>query len=208
MIHNILIAEPCELLRIGLRTIFYEDIHVSNIYEASTREGLSSQLRNCTLDLVIVNQSLITDMKALPQGRFFILANKADVATLRLGCKHGIRGYLSEKISMDLLRITFSSFVESDESLLIDPSLAPWIMNISLGGTLLPVREELLTSREREIVGLLREGFDKHTIARNLCIAETTLKTHIKNIRRKRDSERHTISSVGSDRQSTAPTKL
>ena len=41
--------------------------------------------------------------------------------------------------------------------------------------------------REREIVILLHEGVDRHTIARQLHISEATPKTHIKNIARKHE---------------------
>ncbi len=44
-----------------------------------------------------------------------------------------------------------------------------------------------LSPREREIMSLLREGIDRRTIAQQLHISETTLKTHIKNISRKRE---------------------
>ncbi len=40
-----------------------------------------------------------------------------------------------------------------------------------------------LSPREREIVKLLREGLDRRTIAKQLCISETTLKKHIQHIK-------------------------
>ncbi|GHO82451.1 response regulator transcription factor [Dictyobacter formicarum] len=48
------------------------------------------------------------------------------------------------------------------------------------------IKEELLTPREKEVVSLLRKGINRHTIAKHLSISEATLKTHIKNIMRKR----------------------
>ena len=51
--------------------------------------------------------------------------------------------------------------------------------------------ETSLTPREREIVRLLREGLDRSSIARRLCIAETTLKTHMQNIAKKRSTVGH-----------------
>jgi DNA-binding NarL/FixJ family response regulator len=49
------------------------------------------------------------------------------------------------------------------------------------------VKEELLTPREKEIIRLLRDGIGRSVIAKQLHISEATLKTHIKNITRKRE---------------------
>jgi len=181
---NILIAESCELLRIGLRTFFAEDQRVSNIHEVATSKGLETQFRNYEVDLIVVNQSLITDVTCLPRGKFVILTSKLDMAILKAAYKHNGRGYLSEHVSAGLLK----TILDCDENVfLIEPSFAPWIMDGLFGNAFATLNEELLTPREREITALLREGLDRPTIAKTLCIAETTLKTHIKNIARKRE---------------------
>lgn len=182
---NILIAESCELLRIGLRTIFAEDQRVSNIHEATTSMGLEMQLRTHGIDLVVVNQSLITDITLLPMGNFVILASRLDMAFLKAAYKHKGRGYLSENVSAELLR----TVLDPDErAFLIEPSLTHEVMDSLFGDGFSTLDEEVLTPREKEIIALLREGLDRPTIARTLSIAETTLKTHIKNITRKREA--------------------
>lgn len=181
---SILIAEPCELLRIGLRTIFAGDQRVSTIHETTTGQGLERQLRSHEVDLVVVNQSLITDMAHLPMGNFVILASKMDMAILKAAYKHKCRGYLSENVSVELLRTVLDW---NEYAFLIEPSLTPWVMDRLFGKTFATLNEKLLTPREKEIVTLLRDGLDRPAIARTLCIAETTLKTHIKNIARKRE---------------------
>jgi len=182
---NILIAEPCELLRIGLRTIFAGDQRVSNIHEATTSKGLETHFRSHRIELVVVNQSLITDVTLLPMGSFVILASKMDMAILKAAYKQKGRGYLSENVSSDLLLAVLDY---NERSFLIEPSLMPWVMDGLVGKAFATLNEELLTPRETEIVKLLRDGLDHHTIARTLCIAEATLKTHIKNIARKQEA--------------------
>lgn len=181
---NILIAEPCELLRIGLRTIFAGDQRVSNIHEVTTNKSLEMHLRSHGVDLVVVNQSLITDVACLPVGSFVILTSKLDMTILKAAYKHKGRGYLSEHVSAELLRTVLD---RNEHAFLIEPSLTPWVMDGLFGKAFSTLNEELLTPREKEIIALLREGLDRPTIAKNLCIAETTLKTHIKNIARKRE---------------------
>lgn len=187
---NVLIAEPCELLRIGLRTIFAEDQRVSNIHEATTTKGLELHLRSHGVDLAVVNQSLITDVTSLPMGNFVVLTSKLDMNILKAAYKHKGRGYLSEQVSAELLRTVLDWH---ENAFLVEPGLMPCIMDGLFGSTFAVLNEGLLTPREKEIVTLLRDGLDRPTIARTLCITEMTLKTHIKNIARKRDNQhRHT----------------
>jgi DNA-binding NarL/FixJ family response regulator len=183
---DILIAEPCELLRTGLRTIFAEDQRVSSIHEIATSKDLETCLHSYEVDLIVVNQSLITDITCLPMGQFVILTSKLDSAMLKAACKHKCRGYLSEQVSAEFLRTVLD---QAEDTFLIEPNFASWAMAdlFSNAFSFSMFNEGLLTPREKEIVALLREGLDRPTIAKTLCIAETTLKTHIKNIARKRE---------------------
>jgi len=183
MVQNILLAEPCELLRIGLRTTFSEDQRVTHIHEATTNKGLETHIRSHPVDLVVVNQSLLTNVSILPRGKFIILTSKLDLAILKAAYEHKCRGYLSERVSAELLRTVLDC---DEDEFLIEPSFAPYVMDGFFGNSFSTLNEELLTPREKEIIDLLRQGLDRPTIARTLCIAETTLKTHIKNIARKR----------------------
>jgi DNA-binding NarL/FixJ family response regulator len=106
------------------------------------------------------------------------------MAILKAAYKHQGCGYLSEDVSAELLRTVLN---RSENAFLIEPNLTPWVMDGFFYNAFSTLREELLTPREKEIIDLLRKGIDRATIAKDLCIAETTLKTHIKNIARKRD---------------------
>ncbi|HTK09082.1 MAG TPA: LuxR C-terminal-related transcriptional regulator [Ktedonobacteraceae bacterium] len=185
---SVLIAEPSEILRTGLRTIYIEDPRVAIVHDTATYAGLRSLLCAQDIDFAIVNQSLVTDVTILPRGNFVILAAEPDMVMLKTAFRHGVRGYLSNNVSAELLRMALHS---SKEELLIEPILAPWVLEFLFGDTQYAVAEELLTPREREIINLLRGGVDRRAIAQHLNIAETTLKTHLKNIARKRETERN-----------------
>lgn len=185
--YAVLIAEPTELTRIGLKTIFAGDRRVSHIYEAATGGCLETQLRHYAVDLVIANQLLVTDVALLPKGKFVILTAKPDMITLRTIYRQKGCGYLSVNVSAKLLLTVLD---HRENAFLLEPVLAPWIMDRLFGDAFVSLQEELLTPREREIINLLRLGLDRTTIAENLCIAETTLKTHIKNIMHKRKLQR------------------
>ena len=180
--YEILIAESSDFLRLGLKTAFLDDQRVSHVFEDTTSTSLKAQLHTRKLDLVIVNQLLITDVTILPRWKFVILAAKPDLDVLQAAYKHGVRGYLSERASINLLKLILDS---AEEVLVLEPALTPWVMEHLFGGAFSSIKEELLTRREKEILGLLKEGCDRRTIARNLSISEETLKTHIKNMRRR-----------------------
>ena len=182
---QILIAEPRDILRVGLRNIFVEDPRVSEVYEAATTEQLQQYINSSLLDLVVVHQVLITDLTLLPPGKVVMLVTEPDIRTFINACEHKVRGYLSDQVSMEVLRMMLSP---AQESCLLDPMLTPWFVRcLSDEGATEAYEYEYLSPREREIFDLLHQGFDRRAIARQLHISESTLKTHVKNITFKRE---------------------
>jgi DNA-binding NarL/FixJ family response regulator len=184
---KVLIAEKQEVLRVGLRSILISDSRVSEVYEAASEKELQRHLSSCKPDLIVVNQDLLADISILQTKNFVILATEPKIAKLKAAYEYGARGYLSVNASAELLRTMLRP---TKSSFLIEPTLVPAVMEYVFDRRVLPaLNETLLTPREREIVCLLREGYDRSSIARRLCIADTTLKTHIKNITKKRTTE-------------------
>ncbi len=99
-----------------------------------------------------------------------------------MACKHGAKGYLLETSQAELIRVILGM---PPGSFLIEPALTVNIVEYLTSDMRLMIKEELLTPREKEIVGLLREEIQRSTIAEQLNISGATLKTHIKNIFRK-----------------------
>lgn len=182
---KVLVAASSDILRAGLRTLLTEDKRIVQVYEAATKEEVQAQMRSNDPDFIVINQSLITDMTFLPRGRFVILAAKFDLETLQKAYKYGARGYLLENTSAELLRATL--YLQNG-AFLIEPAIASYTMDYFVHGLHFMIRDELLSPREREIVKLLRDGVDRRTIAKQLCISETTLKKHIQHIKNKSDN--------------------
>ena len=180
---SLLIADPCDILRAGLRTIFAHDKRIAMLYEASNAEELQKHLQSGLIDLVIANQIIVPDITILPSHHFVLIASEFNIATFLTASKHGAKGYLLEASQAELFR-TLPGLPAG--AFLIEPSLTINIVENLTKNTRFLFKEELLTPREKEIVCLLREGVDRHTIAQKLSISATTLKTHIKNISRKR----------------------
>jgi DNA-binding NarL/FixJ family response regulator len=179
---KVLVATPSDILRAGLRTLLTEDKRIVQVYEAATQEEVQTRLSPPCPDFIVIDQSLITDMTSLPRGRFVILAAKFDLEILQKAYKYGARGYLLENTSAELLRATL--YLQNG-AFLIEPTIASYTMDYLLHGLRFTIYEELLSPREREIAKLLRDGIDRRTIAKQLCISEATLKKHIQHIKNK-----------------------
>jgi len=185
---KILIAEPYDILRTGLKSIFSDDARTEHIYEALTKEDLYKCLQSNSLDLIVINQSLITNFNILPRGHFVVIADSLDLNIFQLAYKHGAKGYILENSPAELLLATLSL---KEGAFLIEPTISSQIIDGFSGNLKFAIKEELLTPREREIVNLLRDGCNRRSIAKQLSISEATLKTHIKNIAKKHDHSNH-----------------
>jgi len=179
---HILIAEPRDILRVGIRTILMQDQRVELTHEAITESEMQNLLRTEVLDLVIVNWSLITNYRLLPRGRFVILAAELDLQIFQEAYKYGAKGYLLETSPTELLHVALNL---SNGSFLLEPTMAGQIIeHINMDPRLL-IKEELLTPREKEIVTLLKEGAEKIAIAKRRNMSLATPNTHIKNMTKK-----------------------
>lgn|SRR5438046_1026453 len=182
MEREVLIAEPSDSLRAGLQAVLMNDKYGVRIYEAVTKEELHAQLHSKSLDMIVVNQSFITDMSILPRGRFVILTVALDIDIFQAAYRHGARGYLLENTSAELLH---TALCLEERNFLIDPALVTSILDYFFSGLRFSIQDNLLSPKEREVIKLLREGIDRKLIAKKLHISDTTLKTHIKHIKRK-----------------------
>lgn len=176
---QVLIADFREAYRKGLCAIFAEEPDGADVVEATTSKELVHLIKEHSFNLIVIHQSLITDIASLPQGNLVILATEPDFQTLSLVRRHGVRAYLQENASSDLLRqlLHFPSgtfFNDSAVSSLVSEYLTNHL--------LITVDSEILTPREQEVFHLLLLRLSNRAIAHQLHMSEYTLKTHVKHI--------------------------
>lgn len=123
---HILIAHSQSLVREGLRAILKDDAKVAAISKVATCEDLKNQCTSPVLDLVIVHQELIEDIKILPKGHFVLLLTHLDKDMLLAAHKHDAHGYISTNVTPNVL---LSILNLSQEEALIDPALTKWILS-------------------------------------------------------------------------------
>lgn len=191
---HIVIAEERNTVRVSLCTLLSGVPVIDTIYEAKTCNEVEKQLATYSIDLILIQQSLIADITLLPQGRFVVLAEELDAQMLLAASQYNACGYvLSENASEALLKIVLRlAEKEGIKAMLLDSTLIPLLYNSTTDTT--PTTDiTMLTRREREVLYLLHDGLENPDVAQQLCISEATVRTHVARIYAKLRVTRHKI---------------
>ena len=185
MLIRVLIADDHAVVRQGLRTFLdlQEDIEV--IGEAGDgAEALAAIERDppdvVLMDLVMPGTDGIEALRRLradaPATRAIVLSSFIDDDKLFPAVRAGAAGYLLKDVQPKEL-VTAIRTVHEGGSLL-HPVVAARLMEELAGSTPL----EQLTAREREVLVLIGRGLANKLIARELGIAEKTVKAHVSSV--------------------------
>lgn len=125
-------------------------------------------------------------VEEVPETNVLMLTVSEDAEDLMETLRAGATGYLLKNIETDALvdAICRAAGGESVISPQMTAKLVQGVRNQTKAPT--PVLEkERLSPREREILGCLARGDSNKEIARNLDLAESTVKIHVQNIFKK-----------------------
>jgi two-component system nitrate/nitrite response regulator NarL len=194
---RVLIADDNSLFRDGLANLVaaQHDLHVAGTIDNATTA--SEQTREIRPDVVLLgwpasaaaSQRIFAAIQEskLPTRVIIMISDdgKEDfVEAIRLGCS----GIVPRKTSTELLLKSIRK-VHAGEIWLDRMSTADVIRRLSKKGTgNVAARQGLrekgaaLSTREREIVGLIAQGFKNKDMAERLFISEQTVKNHLHNI--------------------------
>lgn len=130
--------------------------------------------------------SLVID--EAPQARVLMLTVSENVEDLMQTLRAGAHGYLLKNIEMDFLLNAIRSAVDGDS--IMSPQMTSKLMQSvrttpKASATPVVSDKDRLTPREREILIFLARGASNKEIARNLDLAESTVKIHVQNILKK-----------------------
>jgi two-component system nitrate/nitrite response regulator NarL len=158
-------------------------------------------------DLIIVDSPLdleheitvLTEIShEFPEIGIVVLVDQADDAHMGRVLTAGVRGFLPKNISLTTLRLSLQ-LIALDENLFATPAQlpgdrrAPREATANLDKAKLP---SLLSEREVEILSCLEAGSSNKIIARELGVAEATVKVHIKSVLRKINVRNRTQAAV------------
>ena len=193
MIHAYVIAST-PMLQAGLRTMLTTaDIQV--VGESSIPDAFNADLPGIDV-IVVADTSLLEKVgRALTQDRtlaLVVLAHnlaespvlRPDQGPLQLLRSLKLRGWGIVPIDAPAEQLQ-AAIQAAAQGLIVLPGFHPsWLYErtpVVATGTL-PVTDEALTSREREVLELVSQGLSNKLIARKLQISEHTVKFHISSI--------------------------
>ncbi len=185
---RVLIADDHAVVRQGLRTFLelQDDIEVVADVpdgEAALRAASEYEPDVVLMDLVMPGGGGVEAIRALrerrPEARVLVLTSFLDDEKLFPAVRAGAAGYLLKDVEpAELVRAIRT--VDDGEALL-HPAVAARLME-EFAETERPAADEALTAREREVLELIARGLSNKLIARDLEIAEKTVKTHVSSI--------------------------
>ncbi len=190
---HVLIIENRDILREGLRSIFSGVPEVIQISETTSWENFKRGLVTEQPDMIIINQTLVTNFELLPRKHFSVIAATLSRNLLSAAYMSGACGYFSERVSGELLRAALNL---TGEDFLLDPEFTTQLLLwFHLGSSQIDFFKDL-TNREREVFGLLKEGLTNRSIAEQLKITEATVKTHVTNTLQKLGMKRRQVKTL------------
>jgi len=185
---RVLIADDHAVVRQGLRTFLelQEDIEVVDDVgdgEAALRAVAEHDPDVVLMDLVMPGVGGVEAIRRLrevhPAARVLVLTSFLDDEKLFPAVRAGAAGYLLKDVEPEELVRAIRTVADGEA--LLHPAVAARLME-EVSESPRPVAEEALTAREREVLELIARGMPNKLIARELGIAEKTVKTHVSSI--------------------------
>jgi DNA-binding NarL/FixJ family response regulator len=188
---RVLLADDHAVVRRGLRLVLDAEPDLEVVAEAGDGAEAVAQALAADIDLVIIDISMprMTGLQAVrelharrPDLRILILSMHENEQYLYEALKAGASGYvLKTVVDRDLVEACRAAM--RGESFLYPGAMTPLIEEfLHRARNDEPLRDEVLTARELEVVKLIAEGYSSQQIAEALVISEKTVERHRANI--------------------------
>lgn len=191
---KILLVDDHTLFRSGMRLLLQRNPEFEVVGEAV--DGLEGVKRAKQLrpDVVLMDLNMpgLSGLEAMqlivedvPDTAVLMLTVSEEAEDLTTALKNGARGYLLKNIEADYLTQAIKR-AAAGEPVIAESMTAKLVMQFrsGLNQNNIPKKEKL-TPRERETMVCLARGESNKEIARNLDVAESTVKIHVQNILKK-----------------------
>ncbi len=186
-----LIVDDHEVVREGLRLSLSRAPHIRVIGEASDGAAAVALAERRRPDVVIMDVRMpgmdgleatrILSEKA-PEVAVLIFTAYSERSLLTRGLESGAKGYILKEAPHQTLLRAIEKVVAGEGY--VDPALMPSFLG-SRG-------DEMLTTREREILQLLADGMSNADVAARLFISQETVKSHVRHILTKLEADTRT----------------
>lgn len=178
---RLLLVDDHEVVRTGLRTFFELQPDMAVVGEAGTGEealAMVPALRPdiVLLDLVLPGMTGVATAQRLreqhPEVKVVALTSFSGQDSVLPAVRAGVAGYLLKDVGPAELADALRTVHAGGSPL--HPQVAATVMHSVTGATVDP-----LTAREREVLRLIARGLSNRLIARELVLAEKTVKAHV-----------------------------
>jgi DNA-binding NarL/FixJ family response regulator len=193
---SVLIADDDHLMRAGLAELLTVDPDIQIVGQAATGRQAVDLTRRLSPDVVLMDvrmpdldgiaatRELVT---AAPDTKVLILTTFELDDYLFGALRAGASGFLLKRTRPEDLIAAVHTIADGDS--LLSPSVTRRVIDRLAQQPMpeLPNQGRLssLTSREREVLGLVARGLSNREIATALVVEESTVRTHVKHILRK-----------------------
>jgi DNA-binding NarL/FixJ family response regulator len=178
---RILSVEDHPVFREGLNTIIASQADMQLVAQAANATEAINEFRSHRPDITLMDlrlpgtdgiDTLIAIRGEFPAARIVMLTTSDGDAEIQRALRAGAAAYVLKSMPKDELLAVVRSVHEGGRH--IPPAVAARLAE-HLG-------EDDLTTRELEVLELIRDGYRNKQIADQLAIAETTVNFHIKNL--------------------------
>jgi two-component system, NarL family, response regulator LiaR len=178
---RVLIADDHAVVRQGLRTFLGLQDDIDVVGEAADGDEALAAAERLEPDVVLVDlvmpgvdgiEAIRRLRERVPAARAIVLSSFVDDDKLFPAVRAGAAGYLLKDVQPKELVAAIRTV--HGGGALLDPSVAARLMA--------ELAEDPLTPREREVLALIGRGMSNKRIARELGIAEKTVKAHVSSV--------------------------
>jgi two-component system, NarL family, nitrate/nitrite response regulator NarL len=188
---RILVADDHEIFRDGLRKLLDGTDEVSIVGEASNGNECIQMIEKLKPDIVLLDLRMpekdglaVLEEVNFDSGptRVIVLTAAEDDRDVVRAMRLGARGVVLKQSATDLLLKSIRKVFEGE--IWLDNRMTAEVVNAFKKSAEAGQRRDkpLLSDREREIVGLVAQGFRNREIGEKLFISEQTVKNHLHNI--------------------------
>jgi NarL family two-component system response regulator LiaR len=183
---RVVIVDDHNMVRRGLVVLLQEFDDLSVVGEAADGEFAVDFCRRQEVDVVLMDMIMprmdgVTATRLIrescPGTQVIALTSFSDETNVQAALKAGAVGYLMKNISGDELANAIRRAREGQST------LAPEAAQVLIRATTRPpIIGHDLTDREREVLGLMKEGLNNREIGERLIISSSTVKNHVSSI--------------------------
>jgi len=198
---RVLVVDDHTLFRRGLILLLAGDARFQVVAEAGDANEAHQRAAQTQPDVILLDNHMpgVNGIDALagfkasaPQARVLMLTVSEDERDLAAALRGGARGYLLKTMDSEMLASAIQRTMAGES--VVSPEMTSKLVNAFQTGqgtaTAPPPAVDTdpihsLSPREREILALIAKGASNKELARDLNIAEATVKIHVQHILRK-----------------------